>query len=91
MKCQTQEDKAMAEKPTDDLMNEGKTAIRRIMLARSRILMQHPFYGMLLMRLQLGLAACGTACTDMRNLLIDPSFAKVLSDKELEFVILHEV
>ena len=91
MKGQTQEDKAMAEQPIGDLMNDGKTAIHRIMLARSRILMQHPFYGMLLMRLQLGLAACGTACTDMRNLLIDPTFAKVLSDKELEFVILHEV
>ena len=91
MRTKAQEAKAIIEKSTDDQMNDGKNVIRRIMLARSLILMRHPFYGMLLMRLQLGLAACGTACTDMVNLLFDPSFANALSDKELEFVMLHEV
>lgn len=78
-------------KKAEFMMNDGKTTIRRMIKARSRILMKHPFYGMLLMRLQLGLSKCGTACTDMKTLLFDPSFAAKISDDEMEFVMLHEV
>ena len=85
------EGEVMERRPAGNMTGDGKNEIRRIIEARSRILMKHPFYGMLLMRLRLGLAACGTACTDMTNLLFDPSFARALSDGELEFVMLHEV
>lgn len=83
--------KALSGKKADIQRTEGKTTIRRMMKIRSRILMKYPFYGMLLMRLQLGLSMCGTACTDMKALLFDPSFASQISDEEMEFVMLHEV
>ena len=68
-----------------------KAILRKMILARSRILEQYPFYGYLVMHLQLGVTDCGTACTDMKHLLFDPDFAKQLSDDEMIFVMLHEV
>lgn len=58
---------------------------------RSRILGKYPFYGYLVMHLQLGVTDCGTACTDMKHLMFDPDFAERLSDDEMIFVMLHEV
>ena len=68
-----------------------KTVLRRMMAVRSLVLQRYPFYGRLLMHLQLGCAECGTACTDQKHLLFDPEFAKALSDEEMLFVMLHEV
>ena len=59
--------------------------------ARSKILLQYPFYGYLIMHLKLGVTDCGTACTDMKHLLFDPDFAGRLSEEEMIFVMLHEV
>ena len=60
--------------------------------ARASLLLQAPFYGSILLRLKLGTAPCGTACTDMKRLLFDPEFVLRLEERpeELEFVMLHE-
>lgn len=68
-----------------------KTVLRKMIRCRSRILKEYPFYGYLVMHLQLGVTACGTACTDMKHLLFDPDFVERLSDDEMIFVMLHEV
>lgn len=65
--------------------------IQRLFKARANLLEKHPFFGRLLLGLNFGLAECGTAYTDMRNIVFDPAFAGRLSDKELQFVLLHEV
>ena len=68
-----------------------KAVLRKMIRCRSRILKQYPFYGYLVMHLQLGVTDCGTACTDMEHLMFDPDFAERLSDDEMIFVMLHEV
>lgn len=77
---------------TNTISTETKKAVLRKMIrCRSRILGQYPFYGYLVMHLQLGVTDCGTACTDMTHLLFDPDFAEQLSEEEMIFVMLHEV
>ena len=77
---------------TNTISAETKKAVLRKMIrCRSRILGQYPFYGYLVMHLQLGITDCGTACTDMKHLLFDPDFAEQLTDNEMIFVMLHEV
>lgn len=67
-----------------------ETALRLVTI-RSEILENYPFFGRLLMRLPFGFAECETAFTDMRRIVFDPEFAKRLDDKELCFVVLHEL
>ena len=75
-----------------EISNEMRRIILRKMIdARSQILLQYPFYGQLVMHLQLGITDCGTACTDMKHLMFDPDFALKLSQEEMVFVMLHEV
>lgn len=39
-----------------------------------------------------GLLTCGTACTDGERLIFDPDFAaRLKTEKEMQFVILHEL
>ena len=66
-------------------------AMRRISAARARLVQRHPFFGRLLLRLRYRFAPCGTACTDMENIIFDIDFLGKLSDAEVEFVLLHEV
>ena len=75
-------------------MYERKKVIelmRRLTGIRTSLLSHYPFYGQLLMALGIGLAPCGTACTDMRQILFDPEFTDRLDDEELMFVMIHEV
>lgn len=65
---------------------------RRMADARARLIRDSPFFGHLAMGLQLACGPCGTACTDGEKLVFDPDFAeKLQTDREMEFVILHEV
>jgi len=64
---------------------------RRLTKLRKGLLGRYPFFGRLLMHLSFGFAPCGTAFTDMKRIVFDPDFANRLSDKELEFVLLHEL
>ena len=72
-------------------MEIRKKVLRKMIRCRSLILEQYPFYGYLVMHLQLGVTDCGTACTNMKQILFDPDFAERLSDDEMIFVMLHEV
>ena len=63
----------------------------RLTALRADLLNRYPFFGRLLLHLQFGYAACGTAYTDMRKVVFDPEFAACLSDEELRFVLLHEL
>ena len=63
---------------------------RRMSAVRADLLTLCPFFGRLLLRLPIGYAECGTAYTDMKSIVFDPSFAESLGDRELELVLLHE-
>lgn len=65
---------------------------KRMTEARARLVRDNPFFGHLALGLQLACAPCGTACTDGERLIFDPVFADQLkTEKEMEFVTLHEV
>ena len=72
-------------------MKHDRAYMDRLRASRTRLLARWPFYGTLAMRLDLGLSPMGTACTDMRRILFDPSFMDRLSDEALDFVFCHEV
>lgn len=59
--------------------------------ARALLIRDNPFFGHLALGLKLACAPCGTACTDGTRLIFDPDFAEKLTDREMMFVILHEV
>lgn len=73
-----------------DKMKVKKT-VRRLTEARAALVRDNPFFGRLSMGLQLACAPCETACTDGNRLIFDPEFTEKLSDRELQFVTLHEV
>lgn len=62
----------------------------RLVNLRADIIKQQPFFGRLLMHLPFAFEECGTAYTDMRKIVFDPSFADSLHDAQLGFVLLHE-
>lgn len=65
---------------------------RRMTAARAMLVRDNPFFGHLSMGLRLACAPCGTACTDGERLIFDPAFARELkTDREMQFVVLHEV
>lgn len=68
-----------------------KMAALSITSAKQHILSNHPFFGRLLMRLPIGFADCGTACTDMRKIFFCPDFVMRLGHEEVVFVLLHEL
>ena len=72
-------------------MNELRALSVRLTALRADLLNRFPFFGRLLLHLQFGYAPCGTAYTDMRKIVFDPSFAARLPDEEVQFVLLHEV
>ena len=57
-----------------------------------RLLSDHPFYGMLLMHTGFALdEGIETAGTDGRKIYFSPGFMENLSDKELDFIMMHEI
>ena len=74
-------------------MDQGKVSLtaKRMTEARALLVRDNPFFGRLALGLKLACAPCGTACTDGTRLIFDPDFAEKLTDRELMFVILHEV
>ena len=70
---------------------DKRAMIDRLTYLRTLMLKKQPFFGELLMRMDFALARCETACTDMRRIVFDPDFMNRLSDKELSFVLMHEV
>jgi len=65
----------------------------RIIVARVGLLLRHPFFGNMATRLQI-LAAddwLPTAAVDGRNLYYNTQFFNAMTNKEIEFVIAHEI
>lgn len=65
---------------------------KRLLLSRMRILCDHGFYGLLLMHIKFALdESIQTACTDGVYITFSPKFLEELSDRELDFVMMHEI
>ncbi len=66
--------------------------VKRLIKARMRLLMSHGFYGLLLMHMGYSISEdVKTARTDGEKIIFSPSFLESLSDKELDYVLLHEI
>ena len=65
---------------------------KRIAKAKMSLLGNHGFYGLLLSHMIFTLdEKCETAATDGERIYFSPDFMKDFSDKELEFVLMHEI
>ena len=84
--------------PDPDITPEALEEMRvevldRIIVARVGLLLRHPFFGNMATRLRI-LAAddwCPTAAVDGRNLYFNTQFFNAMDNKEIEFVIAHEI
>jgi len=67
--------------------------LERITVARVGLLLRHPFFGNMATRLQIVAADdwCPTAAVDGRNLYYNTQFFNKMNNKEIEFVIAHEI
>jgi len=65
----------------------------RVITARVGLLLRHPFFGNLATRLKIQNCDdwCMTAATDGRNLYYNTQFFNAMTNKEIEFVIAHEI
>lgn len=74
---------------SDDKLRE---IMKRLLIARLRILNSHGFYGLLLMHMKFSIDdGCETAYTDAERIAFSPRFLEELSDSELDFVLMHEI
>lgn len=65
---------------------------KRLTQSRSRLLMKHGFFGMLLTHAKLSIDEdCGTAYTDGERIAFSPVFLNQLSDSEVDFIMMHEI
>jgi len=84
--------------PDPDITEEALATMReevldRVIVARVGLLLRHPFFGNIATRLNVQNCDdwCPTAATDGRNLYFNTQFFNALSNKEIEFVIAHEI
>jgi len=84
--------------PNPDITKDELEAMRvevadRIIIARVGLLLRHPFFGNMATRLIVKPCDdwCPTAATDGRHLYYNTQFFNALSNKEIEFVIAHEI
>ena len=84
--------------PDPDITPEALASMRvdvldRIIVARVGLLLRHPFFGNMATRLQIKSADdwLGTAAVDGRNLYFNTQFFNEMTNKEIEFVIAHEI
>ena len=85
-------------KPNPDITPEQleemrKDVLDRIIVARIGLLLRHPFFGNMATRLRIKSADdwCPTAAVDGKNLYFNTQFFNAMSNKEIEFVIAHEI
>ena len=76
-----------------EITNEKKYQLaRNLAAARTRILCNNGFYGLLIMHLPFALDdSIQTAATDGKRIYFNPDFLDKLTGKELDFVLLHEL
>lgn len=74
-------------------MNHLDPIVDKIIVARVGLLLRHPFFGNMATRLKIVEASdwCMTAATDGRHLFYSREFFEKLSNKEVEFVVAHEI
>jgi predicted metal-dependent peptidase len=84
--------------PDPDITVEALEEMRvevldRIIVARVGLLLRHPFFGNMATRLRIMSADdwCPTAAVDGRNLYFNTQFFNAMDNKEIEFVIAHEI
>ena len=84
--------------PDPDITEEALLEMREevldsIIVARVGLLLRHPFFGNMATRLQIKAADdwLPTAAVDGRNLYFNTQFFNAMSNKEIEFVIAHEI
>ena len=84
--------------PNPDITPEELEEMRvevldRIIIARVGLLLRHPFFGNMATRLRIQAADewLGTAAVDGRNLYFNTQFFNAMNNKEIEFVIAHEI
>lgn len=66
--------------------------IKKLLLSRMRILCNNGFYGLLLMHMIYSIDEnCNTVATDGKRIFFNPNFLNELDDKELDFVMMHEI
>lgn len=66
--------------------------VKRLQDARLSLLSKQPFYAILLLHMRFALdTSCETSYTDGERIAFNIDFIEALSDKELEFVLMHEV
>ena len=77
----------------EELAVMDKDVMDKIIVARVGLLLRHPFFGNMATRLQIKNCNgwCPTAATDGRNLYYNTQFFNILSEKQIEFVIAHEI
>jgi predicted metal-dependent peptidase len=68
-----------------------ETIERKLQRARSHLLLNHPFFGSLCLRLKLSRGPVPTMATDGRRILYNPVFVDGLTPAELEGTLAHEV
>ena len=79
---------------TPDELDRMRAEVQeRIVVARVGLLLRHPFFGNMATRLKIQAADdwCPTAATDGRNLYYNTQFFNAMGNKEIEFVIAHEI
>ena len=71
---------------------ETLESIKRLQNARITLMRTQPFYAVLLIHMQFAVdPECDTAYTDGKRIVFGTDFIKRISDKELQFVLMHEV
>ena len=69
-----------------------RTYIRRLLLSRMRLLCNHGFFGLLLMHMAYAVdEQLETACADGQYIIFGTDFLDDLNDRELDFVMMHEI
>ena len=72
--------------------SEVREYTKRLMLSRMRVLMNHGFFGLLLLHMKLCLGdGYPTAWTNGESVWFNPQFIDELSDDELDYVFMHEI
>jgi predicted metal-dependent peptidase len=77
----------------EELDKMRKEVLDRIIVARVGLLLRHPFFGNMATRLRIQSADdwLPTAAVDGRNLFFNTQFFNAMNNKEIEFVIAHEI
>ena len=73
-------------------VEKRKEYVRRLLISRTRLLVKNGFFGLLLMNVEFALdEEMPTAATDGDKIYFSPDFLESLDDKQLDFVLMHEV